>query len=168
MAKKIKTQPLKIGIDTHVRVRLTEFGWSIYEDYFSTNHRPKIVNGYLTMPLATLMNIFGTQLCTLPYDVRTSVFVDDEIIYDVPNLLVCGLAYQVEKDSIKQHQKWLEKQSKKMRGFKAGDKVVKTVGSDENIYTYNSLIPHMGSEAHEIISDSGLIQIVDFLELDYA
>lgn len=165
--KQIKKQPVKIGLDTTVQVRPTEFGWSLYEDYFSTHKRPETVNGYLSMPLATLMNVFGTQLNTLPYDERLSVFVDNEIIYNIPNPLVNRLAEQVERDFHADKQKYHEKRVKKLRSFKAGDKVIKTVGSDKGIYTYISLIHHLGSEAHEIKNDSGIC-IVDFFELDYA
>lgn len=168
MGKKVGIQPFKVGIDTTVQVRLTEFGWSLYEDYFSTHKRPKTVQGYLTMPLATLMNIFGTQLNTLPYDERLSVFVENEIIYNIPNLLVNRLAEQVERDYHEDRLKIREKWVKKMRSFKAGDKVSKTVGSDKGIYTYVSLIHHLGSEAHEIINEGERISIVDFFELEYA
>lgn len=167
MGKKVKVQPVKIGIDTAVQVRLTEFGWSLYEDYFSTCKRPETVKGYLTMPLATLMNIFGPQLNTLPYDERLSVFVDNEIIYNMPNLLVNRLAEQVETDYHKDMLKRREKWAKKMRSFKAGDQVSKTVGSDKAIYNYVSLIHHFGGEAHEIKNESGIC-IVDFFELEYA
>lgn len=168
MGKKVEIQPVKIGIDTTVQVRLTEFGWSLYEDFFSTHKRPETVKGYLTMPLATLMNIFGTQLNTLPYDERLSVFVENEIIYNMPNLLVSRLAEQVERDHHEDRLNTREKWAKKMRGFKAGDKVSKTVGSDKGIYTYISLINHLGSEAHEIKDESGRIYIVYFFELEYA
>lgn len=112
--------PVKIAIDTTVQVRLTEFGWSLYEDYFSTNKRPETAQKYLTMPLATLMNVFGTQLSTLPYDERLSVFVDNEIIYNMPNLLVNRLADQIESDDHKDMLKNREKWAKRMRSFKAG------------------------------------------------
>lgn len=167
MSKKLKVQPVKIGIDTTVQVRLTDFEWSLYEDYFSTYKRPATVKGYLTMPLATLMNVFGTQLNTLPYDERLSVFVDNEIIYNMPNVLVYRLAEQVENDLYKEKQKYLDMRIKEIRKFKAGDKVIKTVSSDKEIYTYVSLIHHLGSEAHEIKNESGIC-IVDFFELDYA
>lgn len=169
MGKKVEVQPVKIGVDTTVQVRLTEFGWSLYEDYLSTHKRPKTVNGYLTMPLATLMNIFGTQLSTLPYDERFSVFVDNEIIYNMPNLLVSRLAEQVESAYHANQQKNLEKWAKRMRSFKAGDKVSTTVGGNTDVVcTYVGLIHHLGSEAHEIKCENGRTCIIDFFELDYA
>lgn len=168
MGNKVKMQPVQIGMDTPVQVRLTEFGWSLYEDYFSTHKRPETVRGYLTMPLATLMNIFGTQLNTLPYDEHVSVFVDNEIIYNMPNVVVNRLAKQVEIERHEDQLKYREKWAKKMRSFKAGDQVVKTVGSDKGIYTYVGLVHHLGSEAHEIKDESGRICIVYFFELEYA
>ena len=96
--KKSNTQPLKIGNHIEVRVRLTEFGWGLYENYFPKSIRPKTIKGYISMPLATLMNIFGRQLNTLEYDERFSVFIDNEIIYDIPNSKVIELAQNVEID----------------------------------------------------------------------
>lgn len=82
MGKKVKVQPVKIGIDTAVQVRLTEFGWSLYEDYFSTCKRPETVKGYLTMPLATLiflnwnmLNNLKIAFLQIPIETPIGIFV---------------------------------------------------------------------------------------------
>lgn len=165
----IRTQPIKITTDTTVRVQLTDFGWSVYEEYYSTNRRPDLVKGYLLIRFSTLMNIFGSQLDSFTYDENISVFVENEIVYDLSNTMVNRLAEQVEveyhRDMKKIHDKWI----KRMRSFKPGDKVSKTVGAGkELVYTYVALIPHMGGEAHEIVGEDGRMYIVDFFELEYA
>lgn len=168
MVSKVKKQSLKISIDNIVKVKLTEFGWSVYESYFSTYKRPKTVNGYLSMPFTELMNVFGCQLHS-PYDERFSVFVDNEIIYDIPNNDVMELAQKIEDDFDKNNDEIRKAWESRMRSFKKGDKVVKTIGSDKSLHTYLGLIMFLGTEHHKIKRDcDGRIAIMSFFEVDYA
>lgn len=165
---KNKTQSITLNLNKVVQVKLTDFGWSVYENYMQTTLRPKMTKGYITLPFAKLMNIFGDQLNDCPYDERIAVFVNNEIITNVPNTLIHDMFEKINVEQEKCRNSIMSKWDKKMRSFKAGDKVVKTIGSDKQVYTYKELVWELGSEAHEIVSDDGRVSIVYFHQLDYA
>lgn len=165
--KPMKIFQQKINIDESVKFQLTEYGMQIYMEFLAeklkgTSLKPtkpkKDKQGYITLPLHRLINIFGEKLTPVE---GAEIFVNNEIIYETSLIAIEHEIEQIRFNEEEENQKKLYAEYTK---FTKGEKVVMNYGGISDILTY---LNQYGEKTHTVQFPNGSPYDVPIWSLRY-
>jgi len=145
----------KININESVKVQLTEYGMQIYMQFSTeklkgTSLKPKKPKkdkqGYITLPIHRLINIFGEKLTPIE---GAEIFVNNDIIYETEMVVIEDEIDKIRKNDEEENQKKLYSEYTK---FTKGEKVVMNYGGLLDIFTY---LNQCGKNTHTVQFQNG-------------